>query len=228
VMYPFEAEVRNIGAVTVENVSVSIYQDGKIKDTILIGKIPPGGSGKAVFTWLGASGTHKLKFVVDHDNNIMERDEGNNFLEKKVSVSTGETGLFPNLSNALLILLICVLVIAAIGFMITRPIRRAEQKMVIEPEYVMPTEAPPTPSQTLPSGDLGIRQDEGKIEQIKIDSLIYEQKGEWKPAYEEKKVAELGYGEQGRLRSYVGKPRIIKAYEEPIERIKVISKKKRE
>ncbi|MEW5759587.1 MAG: CARDB domain-containing protein [Candidatus Thermoplasmatota archaeon] len=147
-MYPFEAEVRNIGAVTVENVSVSIYQDGKIKETLLIGRIPPGGSGKAVFTWLGAGGSHKLKFVVDPDNNIMERDEGNNFLEKRVAVSGEEVGLIANLSNALLLLLICVLVIAAIGFMVTRPMKKAEEKVVVKPEYeVMPisAQAPPMP-----------------------------------------------------------------------------------
>ncbi|MEW5760084.1 MAG: CARDB domain-containing protein, partial [Candidatus Thermoplasmatota archaeon] len=131
-MHEFEVEVRNIGTVAIESVSVSMYQDGKIKETLVIGKIPRDGSAKAVFTWLGVVGTHKLKFVIDPNNEITENDEENNFLEERVSVFSGDVGFFSSFAPMFITSVVCMLLIATIGLIATRPMRRAEEKTMVK------------------------------------------------------------------------------------------------
>ncbi len=82
----FMVTVKNSG-VTATNYGVAELQiDGVLEQTQSIPRIHPGSSSKLVFgPWTVKSGYHTIKILLDRDDDIVERNETNNFLIQSIN-----------------------------------------------------------------------------------------------------------------------------------------------
>jgi len=87
----FTVNVRNIGEGVTVNVgnfcinasednsfSVDCFMDGRYMDYGIIGALSPGASSSISFTWKASVGSHRVEFLVDSNDEVIESDEGNN------------------------------------------------------------------------------------------------------------------------------------------------------
>jgi uncharacterized membrane protein/DNA-binding transcriptional regulator YiaG len=79
--------VSNTGEAPAHNVRVAFNVDGEGAHLERILLIPPGSEKTATFSWTPVAGRHVLRFEADPEHMVLERDEGNNMLLEKVSIS---------------------------------------------------------------------------------------------------------------------------------------------
>jgi len=79
--------VTNTGEAPARSVTVSFQVDGGAMRVERILLIPRDSSKTASFTWTPVPGHHTLKFEVDPQNTVAERDEGNNVVLERVAIA---------------------------------------------------------------------------------------------------------------------------------------------
>jgi hypothetical protein len=86
----FDSGIKNAGSVLTSNFNIKWFVDGVQVGYGGHNGIPAGAivmNGNSQYTWTATEGTHKIKFVVDADNHIVESNEANNSATKTVIVS---------------------------------------------------------------------------------------------------------------------------------------------
>jgi hypothetical protein len=79
--------VRNNEPVSVTNLRVDFYIDDALVGTNMVNSVPASGKTNATVQWdatFAKDGKHKLRAVIDPDNNITETDKGNNVVTKDI------------------------------------------------------------------------------------------------------------------------------------------------
>lgn len=94
----FVVRVKNIGALTANDVGLSLYIDNKEVDSQILPRL--GGTNErdsldskiCTFVWTVTSGDHDIRVAVDPDNELVEENEDNNVIETTINV--GQEGIF--------------------------------------------------------------------------------------------------------------------------------------
>jgi hypothetical protein len=125
-MVTIQVKVHNTGDIPAEDVDIRLYIDGVEKNTRTLRSIRNATDDvkSVVFTWVAESGEHKIKVVIDPDNNIIEVQGGegdNNVLSKTVNVR-GSFFVNEVISNnpivsAVLIILLAIILLVAIALL---------------------------------------------------------------------------------------------------------------
>lgn len=92
----------NTGDVIVENVTVAFYEDGVLVGREKLERVPGNSNKTATFNWLPKEGKHELKFIVDPDDVIKEKDEENNVKKQPVNVGGGGIEIIPGFETIML------------------------------------------------------------------------------------------------------------------------------
>ncbi|MEM4729987.1 MAG: NEW3 domain-containing protein [Thermoplasmata archaeon] len=85
--------VTNTGEVPARNVRVSLKVDGEGAQFEEILVLPGGSKATAYFTWRPTAGSHTLRFEVDPENAVVERDETNNVFIERVRIGGGPAAM---------------------------------------------------------------------------------------------------------------------------------------
>ncbi|MEM2976734.1 MAG: CARDB domain-containing protein [Thermoplasmata archaeon] len=94
--------VVNQGDVSVENVTIRLYEGGTILGTERLTRLPAGTNKTSTFTWVPREGQRTLRIVVDPDNTIIEKDETNNQVKDSIRVQGKGWELVPGFGAAVL------------------------------------------------------------------------------------------------------------------------------
>jgi uncharacterized membrane protein len=97
-----EVIISNEGLVACENVTVRFYDHG-IAGEQTLERLPGGQNKTAVFQWMPKAGSHKLEFLVDPDNKIIESNEEDNKLVDRVTVGNNG-GIMPGFDGIIVLM----------------------------------------------------------------------------------------------------------------------------
>ncbi|MGQ9582293.1 MAG: COG1470 family protein [Thermoplasmatota archaeon] len=93
--------VVNQGDVSVENVTIRLYEGKTILGTERLTRLPAGTNKTATFTWVPREGQRTLRIVVDPDNTVVEKDETNNQVKDTIRVGGKGWSLTPGFGSLL-------------------------------------------------------------------------------------------------------------------------------